>query len=120
MFSKKNKRKITVNNEVYYWTASGNDGWINLYIMTETPRAPKLICYFDYHHELVPKKEGKTSCSNQFVITPYIVRQSIEYGLAKGWTPFEKGKNLNLGHIDDFIDLRLDRNKENVIGRTRE
>ncbi|MCP4155334.1 MAG: hypothetical protein GY757_46845 [bacterium] len=42
MFSKKNKRKIIVDGKLYYWSASGNDGWIYLYIMTDTLKSPKL------------------------------------------------------------------------------
>ncbi|MCP3993898.1 MAG: hypothetical protein GY722_02380 [bacterium] len=118
MFSKRQKRKITVGGRVYYWSASGDDGWINLCVMTTVPGSPKLICYFEYHQDETPFERGGrsgVSLSDQFVITPYIVRQTIEYGLANAWDPFHRGKDLFLGHIDDKIDLRFGQNKENEI-----
>lgn len=118
MFSKKKKRKITVEGNIYYWSASGNDGWIQLTVMTEVASSPKLICYFGYHQDEEPFERAGirgVRLSNQFVITPYTVRQAIEHGLANGWTPFQRGKDLELGHLDDEIDLRLDRNKVNAI-----
>ncbi len=118
MFSKKNKRKITVNENVYYWSATGNDGWISLCVMTDVPSSPKLICYFGYHHdedEFEHDGLKGVHLTNQFVVTPYTVRQAIEYGLANGWQPSKKGKDLRMGHIDDKIDLRLEQNKEKVI-----
>ncbi|MBU2714135.1 hypothetical protein [Zooshikella harenae] len=119
MFSKKNKRKITVDKNKYYWSATGDDGWINLYIMNDIPNSPKLVCYFYYHQDEIEfEYDGKigVKLTNQFVITSYIVRQVIEYGLSKGWEPFKKGKDLRLGHIDEYIDLRLDKNKADLIG----
>ncbi|RDH43040.1 hypothetical protein [Zooshikella ganghwensis] len=118
MFNKKNKRKITVDGKVYYWSATGDDGWINLYIMSDTPSSPKLICYFHYHQDETEfDHDGLkgVTLTNQFVITPYTVKQAIEYGLSQGWEPFKRGKDLRLGHIDDYIDLRLDKNKENSV-----
>lgn len=118
MFSKKNKRKITVKGYVYYWSANGDDGWINLYVMIEIPSSPKLICYFEYHQDKEPVEQNGSKgvrLTNQFIITPYIVRQAIEYGLANGWEPFKRGKDLCLGHIDEKIDLRLEQNREKII-----
>jgi hypothetical protein len=54
-----------------------------------------------------------TQTTNQFVITPYTVRQVIEYALSTGWKPFEKGRDLTIADMDDKIDLRLDRNRAN-------
>ena len=122
MFSKKNKRKIIINGYAYYWSSTGDDSWINLYVMTEVPSSPKLICYFEYHNdqETFEHKGIKGAhLTNQFVITPYIVRQAIEYGLANGWEPFTRGKDLYLGHIDHKIDLRLEQNKEKIIKSKR-
>lgn len=113
-FSKKNKRKITVGDKIYYWAATGNDGWIRLCIMTEVQESPRLNCNFEDHHFPINSNIGErkiTILANQFVITPYIVRQVIEYVLSIGCKPFEKGTDLDLGHIDDEIDLRLDKNR---------
>lgn len=109
-FSKKKKRKITIDDKVYYWSATGNDNWISLCIMTEVESSPKINCKFEYHHLPIQSEFGAI-LANQFVITPYTVRQTILYALSIGWKPFEKGKDLNLHHIDDKIDLRLDENR---------
>lgn len=36
---------------------------------------------------------------NQFVITPYTVRQVIKYALSQTWKSFDKEKNLFLGSL---------------------
>ena len=109
-FNKKKKRKITINSETYFWSATGNDGWISLHAMTETPSSPRLSCSFGYHQ--IPVKATLNGMeiarlNNQFVITPFIVRKVIEYALAQDWTPFEKGKDLVLGSINDKIDINF-------------
>jgi len=85
--------------------------------MVEIQGGQKLFCQFDYHQDKVLNDDGSISLSNQFVVTPYIVRQVIEYGLQNGWTPLGKGSELKLWHLDDKIDLRLDKNKENVLNK---
>jgi hypothetical protein len=84
--------------------------------MTETEGSPKLLCGFDYHQTPIKHEvNGQifTQTTNQFVITPYTVRQVIEYALSTGWKPFEKGRDLTIADMDDKIDLRLDRNRAN-------
>jgi hypothetical protein len=113
-FAKKNKGKIVVDDKVYFWSATGNDNFISLCIMTEIQGSSRLNCKFEYHQLPIKSKCGNreiTTLANQFVITPYTVRQVILYALSIGWKPFEKGKDLDLYHIDDKIDLRLDKNR---------
>jgi hypothetical protein len=43
----------------------------------------------------------------QLIITGYVVRQVILHALKAGWVPNEKGTVLNLGHMDDYIGLRI-------------
>ncbi len=113
MFTKKGKRTIVVENRKYYWSATGNDGYINLWIAAEVAGSPKLQCYFGYHQDEAAYEhagmEG-TALSTQFVVTPYIVREAILYGLANGWDPSIVGKDLNLRHLDDKIDMRIQQN----------
>ena len=116
-FSKKNKRRIVVDGQEYFWAASGDDGWINVRVMVDVQGGQALVCYFDYHHDRIPHGEGVVSLVNQFVVTPYTVGQVIRHGLANGWTPMSGGGELNLGHLDAVIDLRLDRNREDAIKR---
>ncbi|MCB9766051.1 MAG: hypothetical protein H6739_40120 [Alphaproteobacteria bacterium] len=117
-FPKKNRRRIIVDDQEYFWYVSGDDGWINLRVMVDVAGGQQLWCTFDYHQEEVPCPGGGVWLTNQFVVTPYIVRQAIEYGLSQGWTPLSGGDDsdvLCLGHIDDKIDLRLDVNREEAI-----
>ncbi len=108
-FNKKKKRKIIVDDKEFFWSATGNDEWIDLYVSSEIKGSPKILCKFEYHH-LPVTTSYVDILANQFVITPHIVRQVIEYAFSIGWKPFEKGKDLNLLHIDDKINLRLDKN----------
>jgi hypothetical protein len=107
-FSKKKKRKIIVDEKEYFWSATGNDGWISLHIMTEVPSSSGLSCSFNYHY--IPIQTANlTIDANQFVITPFTVRQVTEYALSVGWKPFEKGRDLDLYQIDNKIDLKLNK-----------
>ena len=113
-FTKKKKRKISVGGKEYFWSVTGNDGWISLTIMADVQGGSRLVCHFDYHQipikiEIYPL--NTIFLTNQFVITPYTVRQVIEYALTQDWKPFEKGADIFLGSLDDKIDLRLDKNR---------
>lgn len=114
-FTKKKKRRIVVGDREYFWSATGDDGWINLRVMTDVNGGQQLWCMFEYHHDRTPQGDGSVSLTNQFVVTPFIVRQAIEYGLSQGWTPLSGGGELRLGHIDDNVDLRLDQNRVEAI-----
>ena len=94
---KKRYRKISVNDKQYYWIASGNDGHIDLIIVSGETSFQKLFAQFDYKSDFISKTV------RQFVITPKIVRQVIIYGLKNGWVPEQKGTDLNLGFIDGEI-----------------
>lgn len=100
---KKGSRIISVGGFNYRWMASGNDGWIDLYIEAEGLKGQSLKVKFDYHHNEIKKSDG-VSLKQQFVITPDIVRQTIELGIKEGWKPQEIGKPLNLHYIDTKVD----------------
>ena len=104
-FSKKKRRKIVVDEKEYFWIATGNDDWIDLCISSEIKGSPKLLTAFDYYY---PPIQSTNISVNKFVVTPYIVRQVIEYALSVGWKPFEKGQDLGL-QVDDKINLRLEK-----------
>jgi hypothetical protein len=116
--SRKNKRRITVDGVQYFYAATGNDGYIHLWVMTEVEGSPRLSAYFEYHHDSAPLtlRDGMTAAhrSNKFVVTPYTVRQVICYALQAGWNPMKRGKDLALGHLDDKIDLRRCTAKEHT------
>ena len=77
-FNKQKKRKITVDEKVYYWSATGGDNYIGLSVMADIQGGSKLFCAFEYHQVPI-KVENSTikaiGLNDQFVITPYIVRQ---------------------------------------------
>ena len=113
-FNKKKKRRITVNGQLFYWSATGGDNGIGLMIMSEVEGSGKVSASFGYHQieTIVTHGESQyTRLTTQFVITPYIVRQVIQLALKDSWKPLQKGKDLHLGSIDDKIDLRLDQNR---------
>lgn len=103
-FSKKNKRKIVVRDRIYYWSAVGDNGGISVWVMADLNNSPKIKCRFRYHQEVKERFETPygVGCSlhNQFVVTPYTVRQVIELALMKGWRPDQKGADIHLGYID--------------------
>ncbi|WP_299886043.1 hypothetical protein [uncultured Lacinutrix sp.] len=90
-FPKKKSRKIIVNGHEYFWIASGDieyDEKLNLYIISAKTNGQKLIAQLDY-------------------ITPHIVRQVIVYGLKNGYNPEEKGEDLNLGRLNDKLNIKV-------------
>lgn len=113
-FTRKNKRRIVVDDHLLYWSATGDDGWINLSIMSPFKNSGKVFAAFDYHQIRVPTTINgceHISLTDQFIITPYIVRQVVQLALSQGWKPLEKSDNLQLGYVDERIDLRLHQNR---------
>ncbi|QNR24878.1 hypothetical protein [Croceimicrobium hydrocarbonivorans] len=102
---KPGSRVITVEDQIYRWMASGNDGWIDLYIELDGEKGQRLMVKFDYHHKRIQTNDS-VSLQQQFLVTPDIVRQTIDYGKKNGWKPSEKGKPLDLNHIDDKINWK--------------
>ena len=82
--------------------------------MADTPNGQILHCTLSYHYDETPQGNG-IALSNPLIVTPYIIRQTIDYGLTQGWQPLLLGPELRLGRIDNQIDLRLEQNKEHAI-----
>lgn len=99
---KKGSRTIRVGDGDYRWIASGNDGWINLYIESKDTKGQLLKAKFDYHHRETKSTHG-IGLKQQFVVTPDIVRQTIELGKREGWNPLKIGNPIDLDHIDDKV-----------------
>ena len=99
---KKGSRIISIGDFQYRWMASGNDGWIDLYVELDGGQGQGLAAKFDYHHEKY-HFEKSIRLKQQFSLTPDIVKQTIELGKKLGWQPDEKGKALNLGHLDEKV-----------------
>jgi hypothetical protein len=109
---KQGLRNITVENVSYAWNVTGNDGWMHLSVIPTVLQNNLVTATFDYHSKVVSTfitADGTSGASmkQQLIITGYVVRQVILHALKTGWVPTEKGTVLNLGHMDDYIDLRI-------------
>lgn len=102
-FPKKKSRKIIVDNHKYLWIVNENLDCINLSIMSAEINGQKLFARFNYN--TINKKSNKFS--NPFIITPFTARQTIMYGLKKGYKPETKQRDLNLGNLSDTIDIKI-------------
>ena len=106
---KKGRRNITVGNSDYHWMASGNDGYIVVYVEKAEVKGQRLSARFKYHSAYQPPRDwGDRYFRQRMKVTPGIVRQVIELGLEQGWKPEEKGLTKNLGFLDTVIDLNLE------------
>jgi hypothetical protein len=106
---KKGLRKITVDNVRYAWSATDNDEYIGLTVISLDKEGQVLSTGFSYHTGVTDgyySFEEQTSDRQPFIITPGIVRQVIEYALLKGWKPLVKGPHFYLADKGQLI-LRL-------------
>lgn len=97
-FNKKGKRKIIVNEQTFYWSLSF-DYYIPvpalcLSVMTEEKTNSRLSCYFNYSQSL-----------DNWIITPKVVRQSIDYAIKKGWRPNSK-ESFFLEGMDEKLGIK--------------
>ena len=115
-FNKKNKRKITVGENIFYWLYKFEKDVLRLTVMTNEKTYSRLICDFKYKNleiyfrELVKDDtfyDDKILIISAGVLTPWVVRQVIDYALHKGWKPFEKGKDFVITDIEDKIDINF-------------
>lgn len=90
---KKGSRSITVDGVKYRWVASGNDGYLELFVeLFEKPASILRLWFGDYEHTLVPEvyDDGTRSlrCAKQgTIIFPAVVSAAIRAGLRSGWEP---------------------------------
>jgi hypothetical protein len=108
----KGLRKITIGKSRFAWSATGNDGWISLTIAPLNNLGQLVTTAFSYHSKatsITQTLDGRQiiHAKQQLIITPYIVRQVIEYALQEGWNPQEKGPQFVLHNMEGKIDLRL-------------
>lgn len=121
MKRKKDIRKIIVDDCEYTWFAVGDDDFIKLTIGIVEDGKKRLeykgqlvVAFLGYHHNVIENfdKDGKVaswSLGQRMSVTSGIARQVIEYALQHGWKPTEKGPMLNLGYMDELLQLKLRR-----------
>lgn len=109
---KKGLRKITVSDFKYAWSATGNDDFISLTIAPLWQAGQLLSTAFGYHSTVIEEiqmPDGTTIRHGQqrLRVTPFLVRQIIEYALRNGWQPEGKGQFYLPEAVERVIDLRL-------------
>ena len=121
-FHKKNKRKITVGEYVFYWTLQKQypEDILRLTVMTEDKTHSRLICRFKYkdfwlYFSDILKGELKEDDLyddellkiTKGTLTPWLVRQVVDYALKNGWKPFEKDKDFVITETEAKIDINF-------------
>ncbi|BBM84593.1 hypothetical protein [Candidatus Uabimicrobium amorphum] len=98
MRSKKNSRKIVVDDIEYRWRAKGGPGSISVGIWPANDIGPYMMAIFGYDETFVRRPDGYiTSNGDQIVITNKIVKRVIDCARQKyGYDPNTKGKQLCL------------------------
>jgi hypothetical protein len=84
----KGSSQIIVDDVVYRWVVSGNDNFLDLIIEHFDGDGQRLCVQFDYDY-------GD--------MTPGGVRQLILAALHEGWTPTDRGKQLDFRLVDDRL-----------------
>jgi hypothetical protein len=109
--SKRKKRKIIVNQNIFYWIHKSHKNFLRLIVMTDEKSNSRLICDFE---ALDPWLNFKEIVENRIehedkllIITPSLVRQIIEVALMSGWKPFEKCGDFILKDIEKKIDINF-------------
>ncbi len=110
---KKGLRKVAVDNVKYAWNTTGNDRCISLSIIPINQQNRLIMATFDYHskitHEWIsPDGYKGQALKQQIIITGYIVRQVILHAIKTGWDPMGDVAVLNLGAMDNKIDIRVE------------
>jgi len=86
-FPKRGTRKITVEGNVYSYFVSQQEPDVTVYVQRVEGKCALLIAYFDLQ-----------------TITPHIIRQVVEMGIAEGWQESDASGEFRMGHLDDKID----------------
>ena len=114
--SKKNKRKIIIGQNVFHWIYKYEKDALRLTVMTDEKTHSRLICDFSYKElniyfwELVKDDDfykDKGLFITPGVLTPYVVKRTIDLAIGAGWKPFEKGENFTLKNIENKIDINF-------------
>ena len=109
MLPKKGIRKITVNNDVFGWSAKFNDDDVGISIQIFNREGQLLTGRLGYQYNKVLNVRSLEKTRNWFLwnrtkITPKTIRLIIELGIEQGWQPKENLGEFNLGKLDEKID----------------
>ena len=101
-FPKECNRRIVVGGETYLWYLRKMEAWMDskhIAIRHSASPTGQLLLLDFYAHD--------------FEIRPWMVRQAIEFALANGWTPQQKGTPLYIG-FDNVQFVRLPRGEQYI------
>lgn len=92
--AKKGSRSIIVQDVQYRWKVCSEPNYTK-HLVVELYEHPQQSMVAFFREDKVTKEK--------VVINPAVVSSVIEYALKKGWSPFKKAPQLNLGFLDDFL-----------------
>ena len=92
-FPKRGTRKITVEGIVYSYFVSQHEPYVTVYVQKVEGKCALLIGYFDLQ-----------------TITPDVIRQVVELGIAEGWLESDANGEFRMGHLDAKIDKTRSKN----------
>ena len=105
MRSSKNTRRIEVDETVYRWRATGQDGLIAVNIWPENGVGALISGSIAYHQEVTVSFSGGHSLSDQLVVTNRLVKRMIEYAIDElNYNPTIKAKDCNLMRIEEKVE----------------
>jgi hypothetical protein len=96
---KKGTRRIHVDGHDYRWIVSPNDGWMDLVVERYRNPAQRLVVQISYGYR---RDEDSNCCEfvdrtgKKVEITPALVERAIRSGLAEGWVPSGRGKEIRV------------------------
>ena len=101
--SKKNSRRIVVNDVEFRWRASGNDGWISVVVWPTCNDQSRLVSTVGYHHEGKLVSTDITTHHRQIVVTNRLVRQLIlHFGID---FLVESCGQIDAGALETIVDI---------------
>lgn len=71
--------------------------------MSEEKSFSQLICEFNHKDFWLYFSEGT---SDNWKLTPEIIKRSIEYGLKNGWNPYKREKHFVVTNMDKILDIK--------------
>jgi len=102
---RKGSRKITVDEIVFWWKATGNDGWISIVICPERMNV-KIVGTFEYHSVFVKESINNQKYSKvhgQIIITNRVIK-SIIHSVGIDKIMISKG-TIHLGRLENIYDI---------------
>lgn len=87
MRTKRERRQITVDGEVYGWVLSPDDGYMVLIVRLLNRPGQRLLAYLEYKDIWVEESPGIKRSTGHRVVTPRLVRKIILDAQTRGWEP---------------------------------